>query len=174
MPSRRFYLAKYRRSSNQRWHFSIFIPNANYNHVDLSRNPNEVQCKGTIIHVVGEPVGGYSLQFKRNYECKDSQQLQEMVLLGQVDDSIVFNPTDTRFLTEVSTRARIDKEAAAVLPPSGHQDVRAPVDGVSIRDELMKSSITNKKLGYEEGLPRLGHGVSRETCPVWSHSPKCG
>lgn len=34
---------------------------------------------------------GYVLEFKRNYDCKSSQQLQKLVPLGYVDGTNVTN-----------------------------------------------------------------------------------
>ena len=50
------YLKTSRSSPSQRSHFSLFIPSAS--HPPL----------GTIIHAVGAPMVGYSLEFKRNYD----------------------------------------------------------------------------------------------------------
>ena len=53
--SRNLYLIKYRQASTQRAHFAIFVPSAANAQV------------GTLIHVVGAPMAGYQLEFKRNY-----------------------------------------------------------------------------------------------------------
>jgi hypothetical protein len=132
MTHRSVYLAKYRGSPNQRAHFAIFIPNATDDGRDLSREFRSISCKGTIIHVVGEPVmNGYTLEFKRNYECSSSRDLQEMVLLGYVDPTNLYNPPYTKLVKENTPRETLEREAAVVPPPQGGQNVRAPIDGVS-------------------------------------------
>lgn len=131
MTYRSVYLAKYRGSASQRAHFAIFVPNAADSNKDLSREFRSSSCKGTIIHVVGEPVmNGYALEFKRNYECSTSRDLQEMILLGYVDSATLYNPSYSKFMKENHPRERLEREAAMVPPPPGGQNIRAPIDGV--------------------------------------------
>ncbi|KAJ6436487.1 C2H2-type domain-containing protein [Purpureocillium lavendulum] len=132
MTYRSAYLAKYRGSASQRAHFAIFFPNAADDGKDLSREFRSSSCKGTIIHVVGEPVmNGYTLEFKRNYECSTSRDLQEMVPLGYVDPALLYTPPNTKFVKENTARAGLEREAAMVPPPRGGQNIRAPIDGVN-------------------------------------------
>lgn len=74
---------------------------------------------------------GYTLEFKRNYDCSSSRNLQALVYLGNVDDANLFVPDDSQLVKESTARAPLDREAQRVPPPRGGQDVRAPLDGVS-------------------------------------------
>ena len=56
------YLISYRNVSSQCAHFVIWVPSA--------AQPE----KGTLIHVVGAPMGGYKLEFKRNYRYAATRQ----------------------------------------------------------------------------------------------------
>ena len=132
MAYRCVYLAKYRTSASQRAHFAIFIPNATDDGRDLTQGFRSTSCTGTIIHVVGEPLmSGYALEFKRNYECSTSHDLQEMVFLGNVDSTNVYDPSSTKPVRETHPRATLEREATTISPPPRGQNIRAPIDGVS-------------------------------------------
>ncbi|EME80734.1 uncharacterized protein MYCFIDRAFT_87506 [Pseudocercospora fijiensis CIRAD86] len=136
MSQRSVYLIKYRTSVNQRAHLALFLPNAPNDRPQLAQTFREAPCTGTVIHVIGEPLfAGYALQFKRNYECSTSLTLKEMIFLGSIDSSYVFNPTDTAtFLLESTPRATIEREATRVDPPPKGQNPRALVDGIHRKD----------------------------------------
>lgn len=132
MAYRCVYLAKNRSATTQRAHFALFIPNAAYNGRDLTQGFRLAPCKGTIIHVIGEPVMiGYTLEFKRNYECGTLQDLEEMVFLGNVDSTNVYDPSFPNSVKETHPRATLEREATTISPPPGGQNIRAPIDGVS-------------------------------------------
>ncbi|KFA75740.1 hypothetical protein S40288_04954 [Stachybotrys chartarum IBT 40288] len=134
MSHRSVYLAKYRSSSRQRAHFAIFIPDIGIEGRDLGKSFRSASTKGTVIHVIGEPVlAGYALEIKRNYECKESRDLEELVLLGHVDPANVYNPTDTEFVKNDKARTAIEREAVRVPPPPRGQNVRAPINGVTTK-----------------------------------------
>lgn len=134
MSYRSFYLAKYRTSKSQRAHFAIFIPNADSDSDNLGHDFRSRSCKGTVIHVVGEPVmAGYTLEIKRNYECSTSQDLKKLVLLGYVDTCNVYEPKSSSYVKETSPRSTLERHASTVPPPPRGQNVRAPIDGVGCR-----------------------------------------
>ena len=132
MDQRSVYLAKYRGAASQRYHFALFIPNAVIDGRDLTQDFKSASCKGTVIHVVGEPVmSGYKLEIKRDYECANSRDLDALVLLGHVDSSLLYNPPVASFIKEDTPRGALERQIALVPPPKGGQNVRAPVDGVN-------------------------------------------
>ncbi|KAK3935021.1 hypothetical protein QBC46DRAFT_58986 [Diplogelasinospora grovesii] len=152
MASRSVYLATYRGSASQRAHFAIFIPNAADDSRDLSVDFRSDSTKGTVIHVVGEPVmNGYTLEFKRNYECKDSRDLQKLVRLGTVDAANLYDPPSTKFVKESTPRGTLEREAAKVAPPRGGQNVRAPIDGVTTK-RCQEWTMEYLKLLADQGL----------------------
>lgn len=125
------YLAKSRMAASQRAHFAIVITSPADTHNDLSRDFRSVSWKGTVIHVIGEPVmNGYVHEFKRNFTYSASQDLQEMVYLGQVDAVQVYLAADGKLIRENTPRSGIEREAITIRPPPGGQNVRAPIDGV--------------------------------------------
>lgn len=133
MVYRTAYLAVYSRGPRQRAHFSIFIPDESANARDLSNDTSPEPAMGTVIHVVGEPVmSGYALEFKRNYNCKGSRELQKMLSLGYVDGNDVTNFSTSGFSRDSIPRSTLERVAAQVPPPPGGQNVRAPIDGVSL------------------------------------------
>ena len=132
MVRRTVYLAVYSRTARTRAHFAIFIPNQSCNARDLSVETGPDPAIGTIIHVIGEPVmNGYVLEFKRNYDSKGSRELQKLVCLGDVDDTLVANPSTKLFSKDNVPRSALERVAAQVPPPPRGQNVRAPIDGVS-------------------------------------------
>ncbi|KAG5994854.1 hypothetical protein E4U43_003164 [Claviceps pusilla] len=134
MPCRSVYLAKSRASPGQRTHFAIFIPNAADENKDLSKDFKTGSPKGTVIHVVGEPVMmGYALEFKRNDERGLCRDMREMVFLGKVDSKDIYDPPFTTPCQEACPRQRLEREAAMVAPPPRGQNVRAPIDGVTTK-----------------------------------------
>ena len=136
MPSRRFYLAKYRTAPSQRAHFAIYIPDEATDTVTLAQDYKTSRTNGTLINVIGEPVmSGYVHQFKRNHELNTAYDLSELILLGTVDAKDVHEPSSTTAVEECTPRGRLEREAVAIAPPSRGQDVRAPIDGVSVFDE---------------------------------------
>ncbi|KAH8175249.1 hypothetical protein LIA77_03667 [Sarocladium implicatum] len=125
------YLAK-SRLGYQRAHFGIFIPNEEYNSASLGETFKTEICIGTIIHVVGEPmIVGFSQEFKRNFNCTESSDLKELVLLGNMLDTHVYKPHQSDPLIERTPRCQLENMAMRVLPPPRGQDIRAPIDGVS-------------------------------------------
>lgn len=131
MSTRSVYLAKSLPSNRVRAHFGLFVPYAGEDRADLGQNFKTKSCKGSIIHVVGEPLmNGYQLEFKRNYDCIDEQDLRELIPLGQVNSDYIFNPTSSQFVRETIPRGRLEQEATRIPPPPGGQDLRAPIDGV--------------------------------------------
>lgn len=88
---------------------------------------------GTIIHVVGEPImTGFSQEFRRNFDVKGSLTLEKIVFLGDVEESDTYDPSDEIYLMENTPRSVLEKLAMRVTPPSKGQNIREPVDGVSL------------------------------------------
>ncbi|KAF2757270.1 hypothetical protein EJ05DRAFT_500813 [Pseudovirgaria hyperparasitica] len=125
------WLCKYRRSSNMRYHFALFIPNKAY----VSQNPqdkNEV-CKGTIIHVVGAPMAGYSHEFKRNYDTSTSDQLRGLVHIGHVDQGLVYEPPTEDFSRHSSAMSSLERVALQIQAPRASENFMAPVNDTTNR-----------------------------------------
>lgn len=132
MTTRSIYLAKSRHTLSQRAHFAVCIPKPSENGRDLAQNFKLSPSQVTAIHVTGEPLmGGYALEFKRNYDCSTSNDLQEMIFLGSVDQASVYDSPEGEFFRESQPRGTLEREAARVPPPPRGQNVREPIDGVS-------------------------------------------
>ena len=119
MATRTVFLVSFRRSLSQRAHFAIFIPSA--------VNPQQ----GILIHVVGAPMAGYSLQFKRNYAPAKTRQLYTMTPIGQISAQHVIDSTDTQGSQDSTPRCNMEVVAARVAPPRISQNFMAPVNDVS-------------------------------------------
>jgi hypothetical protein len=98
----------------------------------VGKTPSKTEtCKGTVIHVVGNPMAGFFHEFKRNYNTYASKSLGTVVLLGYIQESLHVDPSSSAFSTDVVALGSLDA-AALQVPAPGQSDVRAPVDGVSV------------------------------------------
>jgi hypothetical protein len=121
MSTRTIYLVAFRESASQRAHFSIFVLSAG--------DP----YRGTLIHVVGMPMRGNTLEFKRNYCPSESRQANFMTSIGDVyEQYIVDSPSDSH--GKDSTPINNLQDAAIQAPaPGPSQNFMAPVNDVSIQ-----------------------------------------
>ncbi|KAF2170598.1 hypothetical protein M409DRAFT_19415 [Zasmidium cellare ATCC 36951] len=134
MPTRPIYLLKIRPSPRQRAHFCTFIPYPEHASHDPSNKAEE--CRGTKIHVIGTPLA-MSLQFQSNFPCHKEHDLEAVVRLGDVDDSLIVDifPTKDeggRVLERTEPSGRLEREATSIRPPRGG-NVLALVDDVTNR-----------------------------------------
>lgn len=116
--SRNLYLIKYRYTSTQRAHFAIFVPSAANAHA------------GTLIHVVGSPMAGYQLEFKRNYNPSESQEPHTTVHIGEIGSQHVVDSAHGPKTKDTTPNGNIEKAANEVRPPGISQNFMAPIDGV--------------------------------------------
>ena len=149
MATRPVYLAKYRTTKSQRAHFAIYIPGEASDKATLVQDYKKSRTNGTLINVVGEPVmSGYVHQFKRNHDLNTAHDLSELIFLGTVNAKDVYEPSSATVMEESTPRGRLEREAIAISPPPRGQDVRAPIDGVSIFDErYLEISVTDSGIG---------------------------
>jgi hypothetical protein len=110
-----------RQSSRQRVHFAVFVPSANN------------ASTGTLIHVIGSPMAGYSLEFKRNY-CPDADaQPRTPTPIGQVDATHIIDSADSAQSVDDRPQGNIELVAAQISPPRISQNFLAPVNDVSFK-----------------------------------------
>ena len=128
MSFRPIYLAVFRRTTSQRAHFAIFIPNAECVQNDL--DDRSIPCLRTLIHVIGTPMSGYAHEFKRNYNGTESVELTKMVRLGSVDSTCITDPPNKTFSKESTALGRLDAIALQELAPRASQNFMAPVNDV--------------------------------------------
>ncbi|EGU85091.1 hypothetical protein FOPG_12462 [Fusarium oxysporum f. sp. conglutinans race 2 54008] len=132
MPLRSLYLAKSGGGTNQRSHFALFIPTAEYDRDTISGDFRSLKAIGTRIHVVGEPLmSGFAFEVHRNYNAQAYPDLKQLVFLGEIDDSILHNYPETESeIRENTPRSLIERLAESVPPPPKGQNIRASIDGV--------------------------------------------
>jgi hypothetical protein len=82
MAPRTIYLLAFRPGPRQRPHFAIWVPTA--------ADPKV----GSLIHVVGAPVAGFSHEFKRGYDPTQTNQRYQIWPIGQVDSSHIVDFPD--------------------------------------------------------------------------------
>ena len=119
MVSRTVYLVSSRLVPSQRAHFAIFIPSA----VDPQ--------KGTLINVVGAPMIGFSLEFKRNYAPATAQEPRTITPIGQINSDDLVDSKNEQESVDSSPRGNVEIVAARVPPPRISQNFKAPVNDVS-------------------------------------------
>ena len=118
MVSRTVCLVSSRLAPSQRAHFAIFIPS--------TADPQ----KGTLINVVGAPMIGYSLEFKRNYALAADQQHQIITAIGEIDSQNLVDSTNEQESIDSAPRENVEFVAARVAPPRISQNFMAPVNDV--------------------------------------------
>jgi hypothetical protein len=119
MAFRTIYLVSYRNAAHQRAHFSIFVPSA-----------AELKV-GTLIHAVGAPMAGYTLEFKRNYSPDASAELHETWAIGEVDSQHIVDSTGTGRTKDSDPQGNIEKAASQCPTPRISENFMAPVNEVS-------------------------------------------
>ena len=119
---RTVHLVSDRQASFQRAHFSLFVPSAT--------DPT----KGTVIRVVGAPMAGYALEFKRNHSPASIPHSHKICPIGQVASAHIVDSTDPAAAASIDCQPKGDIEiAAAQVPPPGlSRNFLAPVDDVCI------------------------------------------
>nr|POF03529.1 hypothetical protein CFP56_72054 [Quercus suber] len=112
--------------------------------------------------VLGEPLmSGFELQFERNYDCSTPTDLQKLVFLGHVDSNHLYRPSYGDFVKETIPRVRLEHEAARISPPPKGQNIRLPIDGVSIVHPLSFAlSIDKHSSDQNQTLPGVDDGIS--------------
>ncbi|KAF5721017.1 hypothetical protein FMUND_3920 [Fusarium mundagurra] len=135
MPVRSLYLAKSGGGANQRSHFALFIPNAEYDRDTISEDFRSLKVIGTRIHVVGEPLmSGFAFEVHRNYNTQTYPDLKQLVFLGKIDDSMLHEYPEAELeIRENAARSPLERVAESVTPPPKGQNIRAPIDGVNTK-----------------------------------------
>ena len=72
MSTRTIYLIIYPGQPGQRAHFGIWVPY------------EEGRSEGTVIYVIGAPIAGFSLEFKRKYNPTETSRAPSLVPIGSV------------------------------------------------------------------------------------------
>lgn len=119
MAPRTIYLVSFRPSKTQRAHFGIWVPSVAKLEI------------GTLIHVVGAPMAGFSLQFKRSYNLELTKQEYELWPIGEVDSTHFVERSNETFTTDTNPRGDLEIAATQVRPPGISQNFMAPVNDVS-------------------------------------------
>ncbi|KAF2801403.1 uncharacterized protein BDZ99DRAFT_344495, partial [Mytilinidion resinicola] len=120
MSYRTIYLLAFRRLSSQRAHFSIWVPY------------QEGGETGTAIHVIGTPMSGYSLEFKRAYKPEYTEEPKEMFAIGQINAENVHDWPGTR-QDDSTPIGNLEVVAAQIPPPRKSQNFLAPVNDTTNR-----------------------------------------
>lgn len=85
-------------------HHAIFIPTG-----DSGKS-------GKLIHVTGNAVGGFFLQFKRNYNFEETYCNYEIIALAEVKDQCV-RDTEGPYAEDTTAHDRLESVATTVPPP---------------------------------------------------------
>ena len=116
MSTRVLYLISFRQSARQRAHFAIWVPYANGK-------------DGTLIHVVGAPMAGFQLEFKRGYDPSATAQRLESFQIGQINSHHVHDWTGERS-NDSTPRGNLETVASQIPPPRKSENFMAPVNEV--------------------------------------------
>ena len=158
MAIRTVYLVSARNTPWQRAHFSIFVPSAG------TANP----ALGTIIHVVGAPMAGYSLEFKRNYAPELSNEPHTMVPIGSVDESNIVDHASADTTIYSTPRGNLEIAASRIPPPRISQNFMAPVNDVSEIDLLFCHMFSNSKVLSRLPIEDARNGQRNMFAALWN------
>ncbi|CAI7571668.1 unnamed protein product [Penicillium bialowiezense] len=112
----------FREIPTQRAHFSIFVPSATDSTI------------GSVIHVIGAPMAGYKLQFKRRWSRIGTKRRHEMIPIGEARSSdIVDSPEDAPFSEDTTPQGNIEVAASLILAPGRNENFLAPVNDTTNR-----------------------------------------
>jgi hypothetical protein len=117
MASRTIFLIIYPGQSGQRAHFDIWVPY------------KESGSTGTVIHVVGTPMAGFALEFKRAYCPTETRRRNRLVPIGSVNSQNVHDYSGDRG-ADTTPRGNLELVAAQVQPPRASSNFREPVNDV--------------------------------------------
>ncbi|KAF9888162.1 hypothetical protein FE257_009157 [Aspergillus nanangensis] len=140
---RTVYLLSCRPRPSQRAHFAIFVPSA----------PDPT--KGTAIHVVGAPMAGFVLEFKRNYVPDEETEPHELVPVGQVHarDIVDSSSPGGAMVRDNTPRGNIEIAASQIPPPRISENFMAPVNDEWTM-EFVRHLVTKGIIG-EEAIGRV-------------------
>jgi hypothetical protein len=122
MSTRTVFLLVYRVQRNQRAHFGIWIPY------------EESGVEGTVIHVVGAPMVGFMLEFKRRYNPKETARHPELVPLGSIDRQHMHIFEGDKGIDD-TPRGDLESVATQIQPPRISANFMAPVNDVRLSKE---------------------------------------
>jgi hypothetical protein len=118
MSTRTVFLLVYRVQRSQRAHFGIWVPY------------EEVGVDGTVIHVVGAPMVGFMLEFKRRYNPKETARHPDLVPLGSVDLQHIHIFGGNKGIDD-TPRGDLESVATQIEPPKISANFLAPINDVS-------------------------------------------
>jgi hypothetical protein len=116
---RTLHLVVYPGQANQRAHFGTWVAD------------EEGGEFGTLIHVVGSPMTGFALQFRRRYSPNDDDRHPALVRVGEIDAQHVHNFEGERG-EDTTPRGKLEELAAQIQPPRLSENFMAPVNDVCI------------------------------------------
>ncbi|KAL6400319.1 hypothetical protein AUP68_16017 [Ilyonectria robusta] len=116
--------------------FGILIPNTDTCTQDLhlhTTDPETPPFLGTVIHVIGAPMAGFHLEFKRNFDANRDQELKEVILVGSINGIHVADPPFTNFSREDKPICTVEAVATQIPPPRKSENFLAPVNDATNR-----------------------------------------
>jgi hypothetical protein len=114
---RTVHLLIYPGQPNQRAHFDIWIADVEGGDV------------GTVTHVVGSPMAGFMLQFKRKYDPSTTGRKTILVSLGEIDTQHLDISENYRGI-DTTPKGDLERVASQIQPPRPSQNFLAPVNDV--------------------------------------------
>lgn len=100
-------------------------------HVGLWSPYHNGNGRGTVIHVVGAPMVGFFLEFKRCYDPETTSRKVQLVALGTVAAQLVHDADDGPLRIDTTPMSELEALAATVKPPGVSRNLLAPSRNVS-------------------------------------------
>jgi hypothetical protein len=86
---------------------------------------------GTLIHVVGSPMTGSALQFRRRYAPKDDDRHPRVLRVGEIETQHIHDYEGERG-EDITSKGSLEGVAAQIQPPRPSENFRAPINDVSV------------------------------------------
>lgn len=137
--TRPVFLLKFRSNERQRHHLAAFIPNEKYAGVNLEDNVvrSNTPCKGHLIHIIGLPMAGYTIELVSNFSTLESKTLKAAPKIADVASNLVVDPSanqeDRVSRTTPTVGDTLEKVAMSLPAPRAFKNLLGPVDDVSTR-----------------------------------------
>lgn len=146
MSTRTVYLIAYRNTSQQRAHFAIWVPYKDNGTV------------GTQIHVVGTPMSGYQLEFKRVWDPYSDPEKKEIFAIGQIDTALLHDWAGTQLVRDATPMGNLEMVASQVPPPRANQNFMAPVNDVR-KGPMSQITCADETSDNKSSVSRVDYGV---------------
>jgi hypothetical protein len=149
---RTLHLVVYPGQAGQRAHFGIWVAD------------EECGNFGSLIHVVGSPMTGFALQFRRRYAPKDDDRHPRLLRIGEIETQHVHS-YEGESGEDTAPKGNLENMAARIQPPRLSGNFRVPVNDVSTA--LLHVRVGSDYVDDKSPVPGMDYGLCSSPCYSW-------